>query len=104
MDAFQRLLVGTVYVSPGNPDFGLYANSTIMDTALFEMPELQFLAETATAGSLKQLALGWEKHLGLVTSSFSGIPASNAPLSRTLEQMFQNFTSSLMSSQRLRYA
>ena len=104
MEAFNKLLVGSVYVTDRSfqPNF----NSAIQDTALVDTPELVFLTQSVVVSSYYGIYSLQDSIMSSNGTLFKGIysdasPIPSKPLAQTTEEMFQNITISLMSSRTL---
>ncbi len=99
MDAFTANLKGTMSV---NSNQQLQRESSIMDTALLKTPELSYLRTRAAAATFGNETMQAEIQAinngytqGLINKDTKG---SSQPLARAIEEMFLNYTISLMSS------
>jgi hypothetical protein len=96
--AFMSNLKGAMYL---NDDDQLQRESNIMNTALLATPDLSFLKTRAAVTSSDDTLQAQIKKIS--SDSTKGLirtdnTTSSQPLARAIEQMFQNYTVSLMSS------
>lgn len=103
MDAFTEMLVGyvTLLMRPDH-SYGLEGNSTVRNTVLATVPELGFLRDISGLSDgwalLQNQGVGHDLYRGL----WNGLEEQRTtPLNKTLEELFQNITISLMSSPHL---
>ena len=105
LESFNGLLVGSVHI-PSNGASTPEADSNIQNTILADTPELSFLNSVLTfqAGtnynSLQQAVLASNGTLydGILNNQSTIL---NKPLTRAMEELFQNITISMMSSKKL---
>lgn len=103
MEGFTNLLKGKLVSVDGEPIFG---DSLITTTTLMNTKELSMLSSSSADSSIPGSG-ALQDRLSHTDQAFSSgaVAATNAtrPLRDTLEEMFQNYTVSLMSSPQLRY-
>jgi hypothetical protein len=106
LEAFNELIVGAVYVP--RFDSAREVESSVESTILVQSPELNFLTQPLTIDPSAQLVTLQQNVLGSNGTLFNGIlsnesTATRKPLIRSMEELFQNITISLMSSKKLQY-
>lgn len=104
MDSFATNLKGAMYVNSGQQ---LQRQSNIMNTALLGTPELSFLRTRAASSTFGNetmqaeiLAINNAYTQGLISKDTS---MSSQHLTSAIEEMFRNYTVSLLSSRALQY-
>ena len=101
-DAFSRVLQGSVHTRSGPR---IFANSSILGTALLQTSELTFLRQRGRSqkgGTLQSALARYDRPKIRGLSTQSGITVRRQSLADALEEMFRNVTVSLMASSALR--